>query len=745
MTQTAYRWPVLLAVLLGFAPPVWSQVSPPHIGYVYPAGGQQGTTFEVKLGGQYLDAATSVQISGTGVEATVVRQTKPLTPREINALREKVMELQKKPKKSPAEQKEIAEIREKLAIAAIPINPGLAENVFIAVTIARSAPPGPRELRLGAKTGMSNPIVFDVGQLPEMRQKKESFDPEDRPRRPLARFAKRKEIVKETEIKVTLPAVFNSQILPGEVDRYRFPARKGQHLVFRARARALIPYLADAVPGWFQASLTLYDDSGTEVAFNDDYRHQPDPVLAYKVPRDGEYVLEMHDALYRGREDFVYRIEAGELPHITSIFPLGGQAKVRSTLALEGWNLPVSSLTLEPGDMKPGIIPVSIAGKDMQSNQVPFRVNTLPDCLEQEPNNSIAQAHKLTWPIIVNGQISKPGDWDVFRFQGRVKETIVAEVWARRLDSPLDSVLKLTDDKGKVLAFNDDHVDRSQGLQTHHADSLLRATLPADGTYYLHVADVRRHGSSAHAYRLRLSSPQPDFELRVTPCSINARPGSTVPITVYALRKDGFKQDINLSLKYTPLDFTLGGAKIPANQDEVRLTLQVPSTPRKKPVQIHVEGRATINGNPVSRVATPAEDMMQAFAYHHLVPANHLLVTVSGGARARFPARLLESGPVKIRPGGTAVARIAIPRGVAADHIQLILSDPPEGITLTSTSFSSGGAVLQFFADAEKVKPGLRTNLIVEAYPDVGKKGKPSRFALGTLPAIPVEVIRPNR
>jgi len=52
----------------------------------------------------------------------------------------------------------------------------------------------------------------------------------------------------------------------------------------------------------------------------------------------------------------------------------------------------------------------------------------------------------------VNGRIDQPGDWDVFRFQGRAGQAIVAEVYARRLDSPLDSVLKLTDAKGQQLA-----------------------------------------------------------------------------------------------------------------------------------------------------------------------------------------------------------------------------------------------------------------------------------------------------
>ena len=30
----------------------------------------------------------------------------------------------------------------------------------------------------------------------------------------------------------------------------------------RGKARGLVPYLADAVPGWFQATLGVYDISG---------------------------------------------------------------------------------------------------------------------------------------------------------------------------------------------------------------------------------------------------------------------------------------------------------------------------------------------------------------------------------------------------------------------------------------------------------------------------------------------------
>jgi hypothetical protein len=755
MNLSLWRSILPLATLLVLVAPLWSQPSSPHIGFVFPAGGRQGSTFEAKLAGQYLDGTTRVEVSGAGVEVKILGQTRPMTMKEKGDLRRRIETLQKKKPQTDSDRKEIAEIRQKLAEAeaAVPPTPVLAEIVNVEITIAANAALGTRELRLSAASGLSNPVVFEVGQLPEVSQKKQLIDPEasERKRRPriakLIAKKKEKEQPAEREVKVTLPAVLNSQLMPTEVDRYRFAARKGQQLVFVTRARGLIPYLADAVPGWFQVVLTLYDAQGKEVAASGNFHHQQDPVLAYKVASDGDYVLEVKDALYRGREDFVYRIEAGELPFITSIFPLGGRANTRATVALEGWNLPQTSLTVEPKEMKLGILQLSVRNKDLQSNSVPFTVGTLPECLEQEPNNTPQTAQKIKLPIIVNGRIGEPGDRDVFQFEGQARQTIIAAVQARRLDSPLDSVLKLTDKNGKVLAYNDDREDRGDGLHTHHADSLLRVTLPADGTYYLHLGDTQRQGSMAHAYRLRVSAPQPDFELRITPCSINAQPGSTVAVTVYALRKDGFSQDINLFLKYSPVDFALtGAAKVPAGEDEVRLTLQVPAKARKTPVKLAVDGWAMIQGRRVTRSAVPAEDMMQAFAYHHLVPANDMMITVSGSARARFPARLLASGPVKIRAGGTAVVRLAIPRG-GSDKIRLILSDPPEGISLKKATVSKDGAVLVIHADAGKVKAGSKGNLIVEAYPETGKKGggKTTRFPLGTLPAIPFQVLSASR
>jgi hypothetical protein len=665
MKRSRWQTTLYVAVVLAVAPralaatPGARAQRNPNIGYVYPAGGRQGTMFEVALAGQYLDGVTDVVVSGGGVQATVIEHVKPLNGKQIALLRDRLKELQEMmSSEKPVEpnsvaigdansavnpqpkmdkesmQKEMAEIKEKLANPKNRNrdNPQLAEDVTLRVVLTPDAEPGERELRLKTALGLSNPVAFHVGRLPEYTEKEPNNKTAD------------------TGASSLLPIVINGQIMPGDVDRFRLKLSKGARLVMAASARELIPYLADAVPGWFQATLAFYDSNGNELAYADDYRFHPDPVLFYEIPQDGEYVLEIKDAIYRGREDFVYRIVVGELPFVTSIFPLGGQVGAQTTVKMKGWNLPADKLILDTNDKGPGILPVSVRKGQLVSNRVLFALDTLPECLEQEPNNKQAGAQQVELPLIVNGRIDQPGDWDVFRFEGRAGDKIVAEVYARRLNSPLDSTLKLTDATGRQLAANDDHEDKGAGLTTHHADSFLSTTLPADGTYYLHLGDAQHKGGEHYGYRLRISPPQPDFELRVVPSTINARAGATVPLTVYALRKDGFTNEIILSLKDAPNGFTLSGGRVPGDKDQVRLTLKVPPMPPKEPISLSIEGRAVIEGREIVRPAIPADDMMQAFIYRHLVPAKDLKVAVIGRGKSEAPVKNLGQKPVKPPP-----------------------------------------------------------------------------------------------
>jgi len=618
-------------------------------------------------------------------------------------------------------------------------NRQLAELVQIELTIDPDATPGERELRLRTPQGLTNPLRFQVGLLPEVCEQ-EPNDPETYFRLP-------------KPAPLELPAVLNGQITPGDVDRFSFRARQGQQLVMQVQARSLVPYLADAVPGWFQATLTLYDRKGKEVAFDDDYRFDPDPVLFYKVPEDGVYQLEIRDAIYRGREDFVYRVAVGELPFITRIFPLGGRAGAKTVASIAGWNLPASKLAL---DTTPGgghIRRTALRLSHSTSNWVRYAVDTLPEGVETEPNDTLGNAEAVAAPRIINGRISKPGDVDVFRFEGRGGDEVVAEVYGRRLYSPIDSLLRLMDASGRVLAWNDDHEDKEMGLCTHHADSYLRARLPADGVYFVQLSDAEHHGGEAYAYRLRIASPQPDFVLRVTPSSVNMPAGGSVPIHVYAVRKDGFDGPIQVALAGAPPGFSVHGGTIPAGCDDIRMTLKAPFRRFDQPVVLRLEGLARRGGLTLRRPVVPAEDMMQAFIYRHLVPSRALMVAVSR-RRPSLPVTAAGAGRVRIATGGEAEVRLRMPvLRRKLPKIELELSDPPKGVTLRDVSLAPGSLAFQLKASGEDVKPGLAGNLIVEAFTEFvprsrqGKKPqkaqKKRRISLGVLPAIPFEIVRP--
>jgi hypothetical protein len=718
---------VLLAFLLAAAAAhAQSPALEPHVGYAYPAGGQQGTTVEVTVGGQSLRAASEVLVSGEGVSARVLRRLEPMRKLDRDQLEEILRLLAEAAKKKVAELpagqraalegvpgllgrkleprdpsakpvvlpeipllrdldsrtlEELVEIGKRLLSPRSvqqPIQRAIAETMVLEVTIAPDAAPGDRELRVYGPTGISNPLCFQVGALPETVER----EPNDGKPSPVPALAP--------------PFVLNGQTLPGDVDRVRFRATRGQHLVMRAWARHLMPYLADAVPGWIQLKLQVNDASGNELASADDTLTDPDPVLLFEAPADGEYELIVRDALYRGREDFVYRVAVGESPAVS-------------------------------GDLSPRL--------DTVATDVP----------ETEPNDTVERAQRVEPTCVVCGTIGAPGDADVFAFDGRAGREIVAEVLARRVGSPMDSLVQVLGPDGAVIAWNDDTPDKAYGLVTHQADSYVRATLPSDGTYAVRVAETQRHGGEAYEYRLSLREPRPDFALRVTPPGLSLAGGRSLAIRVFALRRDGFAGDITVALRDAPVGVTLEGGRIPAGRDSVRMTLTAPAGSFSRPVTLVLEGSAEIGGQTVSHEALPGEDMMQAFAYRHLVPCQQLVAIVSETKRGGLPP--VQRQTVRIPSGGEVRVATGVPNLPMLRNLKVDLSEPPAGISLRGTEWGPSGLTLVLAADGDPARLGYQDNLIVEisAEPEAAADGKgkglQQRLSLGVLPAIPFEVV----
>jgi hypothetical protein len=694
------------------------QPNTPHIGYLFPAGGQQGTSVEVTLGGQFLNGAETVYVSGKGVKATIVNNIRPMPGREIQNLREEIQQLAEKRQSGKATPEEIAHLftlREKLQEATRPpSSPAIAENAILQFVIAPDAEPGDRAVRIDTAAGLTNPLTFRVDGYHEFTRPWQKVpipfvvvNGATPPQRPAREAGKPMEI--------TLPAIVNGQVMPAVTDRYRFQAEKGRRIVVAAAARELVPYISDAVPGWFQAVVTMRDAAGNALATADHFRFHPDPLLAFDVPATGTYILEVHDSIYRGREDFVYRVTIGEIPYVTDVFPLGGKAGAKLKLETRGFNLPARPLNVKVGQT---LVPHA------------FQVDTVGQALS--PANASRRAQKVKLPVVVNGRISTPGEVHTFRIDARAGEEIEAEVFARRLDSPLDSFLRLTDAAGQELASNDDAEDKAAGRLTHYADSRLTYKFAAKGTYLLQLSDTERKGGPEYAYRLKLGRPDPDFELRVVPSSLNIRAGTTQPLTVYSVRRGGFSAPIDLKLRDVPPGWSLGGAFIPAGHDEVRCTITAPGGKVDVPMAIHLEGRS----GALRHDALPADDMMQAFYFHHLVVQPDWMVRVLGAGGPAVVWKPVEK-PVRIAAGGTGQLSLPLPPRFAG-QVSFTLDDPPEDLTIEKVTRGTAEVTVVFKAGA-KLKAGAKGNLIVDAF--IQRQNQQRRQAIGAIPAIPFEVV----
>jgi hypothetical protein len=153
-----------------------------------------------------------------------------------------------------------------------------------------------------------------------------------------------------------------------------------------------------------------------------------------------------------------------------------------------------------PADLAAG--PVSFVITTPDGETAPYALSILEkgaSIQEKEPNGSFRKPQDIELGKTILGQIGEPMDVDVFRFNGKAGQTIVAEIRAAQFGSALDSTLTLYDEAGHFLAGNDDQ----NGI-----DSMLRLRLPSDGRYLLTLIDANDRGGAAHPYQLSVGQEQ---------------------------------------------------------------------------------------------------------------------------------------------------------------------------------------------------------------------------------------------
>ncbi|MFH1265105.1 MAG: PPC domain-containing protein, partial [Planctomycetota bacterium] len=593
-----------------------------------------------------------------------------------------------------------------------------------AVRISLAAAPdselGERDLRLITPGGISNRVRFFIGALPEVNE----VEPNTDRAQPQALSA--------------LPILVNGQILDNDRDHYRFSATAGQTIVADVQARTLLAYLSDTVPGFLDACLTLFDPGGKALASVDRFRHQPDPVLAYTIPQDGEYTLEVSDVIYRGRGDFVYRLSIGAFPYLTHVFPLGGQRNSTAQIELDGMSLPAPTMDFPVPADSPSLRFVGPVAGALPTNALPLAVGDEPEVRETEPNDELAQANRVGVPAAINGRIQQPGDVDHFLLTAEANQVLVLDVRARRLDSPLDSFLTIMNAQGGVYAENDDFVDPDYPLLLHHSDSRLAFTFPAAGDYILRVRDTQGKGGDEYAYRLVVAPPKPDCVLRVIPDMQRVAKGDSVVVTVTADRRDGFGGEINLAVENLPTGFTASDAIIPAGQPQAKLTITAPPDAPSNVFSPAIVGTTTLNEQPFTRTAFGAEDVMQAFSYRHVVPTREFVVAVIEMSLFGLSTDAPPQAGLEIKQGAEAQVVVKATRQEGATFpINLAVVDAPVGITVKTAPIPADQNEVAITLSVPAEAPaGWKVNVILNGTMSTGQA-----TATRTAPAIPIKIV----
>ncbi|MFN4260473.1 MAG: PPC domain-containing protein [Gemmataceae bacterium] len=298
-------------------------------------------------------------------------------------------------------------------------------------------------------------------------------------------------------------------------------------------------------------------------------------------------------------------------PTVTYLFPAGAQrgqtVDVTAAGTFERW--PVSAWVDRPGvtvqadktkgklsvqvspEAVPGVYWLRLHDDEGASTPRPFLVGTLPEIIEQDPNDDYRKPHVLqTAALVINGRLNPAGDVDCFAVPLKKGETLVAALEANfNLGSPLDGVLQVLSADGFVLEDNNDF---------RELDPQLTFTAPAAGRYIVRVfafpavpnSAIRFAGGEDYVYRLTLTTT--GFADHALPLAVPRDQPGQIELVGWNIPASARKvivvpQDDDTAIAFHPqvaqsvnirLEPHLATVKAPANDSQAPMSITLPMT-----------------------------------------------------------------------------------------------------------------------------------------------------------------------
>jgi hypothetical protein len=508
-----------------------------------------------------------------------------------------------------------------------------AAPAVFTVTVGKDVPAGVYDCRIVGRFGISNPRAFAVGDQNEVIAKPGI-----------------------TSVATALDAAVGS-VITGTIDNntsahFKIALKAGQRVLIRCAAREIDSPLEPA--------MVLLDAAGKELE-----RARRAGIIDFTAPADGGYILKLHDAIFRGSSEYVYRLSIGSGPHIDYVMPPCGMPGTRGVFVVYGRNLPGgTSANIKAADGKPLeqlAVQIDIPADSVSTQRLVTSsfVNPAESALDgfeyrlpsadgvsnpilityasgpvvgEMVKRSAGQAQALSAPCEVAGQFYPRGERDWYTFNVKKGDAYWIEIISSRLGVGSDPFMVVQSvargPKGETPTDVQEvyDVDSSIGgvdFRTSTRDPSWKLAAAADGTYRVMVRDLFNESSDdpSRIYRFAVRPERPDFRLvamAVAPPPANKeskevavwnsllRRGGTLPIRVLAHRRDGFGGEIKLETRGLPAGVSAAAAKIEAGANAGMVLLSAAENAAAWAGAISIVGTANIGGTDLVREARGA-------------------------------------------------------------------------------------------------------------------------------------------
>ena len=535
--------------------------------------------------------------------------------------------------------------------------------------VPAAAPLGVGFVRVATENGLSGPFFFLVDDLPLLERTRGNDSPG------------KAQLLK-------LPVAVEGNTEAGKADYFQIELQAGESVSVEVFAARL---LSKCDP-----MLRLLDARGNELAFADDTPgFVGDCWLRYRATQAGPVILEVRDASWLGGAAHRYHVRVGDFPLATVAFPpAAAPGATFEARALGGGNDALNFKTVVskiPGEVVP--VPIRFAaGKP--AALVLARAEALPIQLEQEPNDTPAQALTVRAPVAIYGTIGTPGDRDVFRLAVKKDERFTLTPLTRSLGSPALLYLAVEDEKGALLAANDT-ANTQPSLET---PLMFRAT--ADGHCRIFIGELTRRGGPEFTYGLRVEAADRGFELALAGDRFAAALGGSFTVKVTAQRRN-VSGPITLALvsgdeRALPAGFAVEDNVIEKGKNETSLKITAPAdVPAGAIYNLAVIGRGLEGTNEVTARARPpapnpanAKDPSLALLALPSIP-RLLRETIAVGVGVKvadFFTISVPAGPVGLARVLGKGSFVVSQKPVAKDFTSLVklsFEGLPKGVTVT--------------------------------------------------------------